>query len=157
MDVQLINNELLADLHDKAVESERLRQSFDLRTTPEDTSQRMLNVLEPGTHVPIHRHLKTTETVICLKGSMDWVFYEDTAEGPEHDGEKATDESLFKETARYRLCPKEGQYGIQVPLGAWHGVEVYEPTTILEAKDGKWIGGSGSAGSGDGSLIQRSW
>ena len=69
MDIQLINDNLLSVLHWKARENERLRMNYDLRTTAEDTSQRMLNALEPGTHVPIHRHLKSTETVICLEGA----------------------------------------------------------------------------------------
>lgn len=143
MDVQLINKDLLSALHDKAKTSPRLRQNFDLRTTPSDTSQRMLNALEPSTRVPIHRHLKTSETVICLEGCLDWVFYEELpnldAGGPIHDGEIAQDETNFKETARFRVCPKEGIFGIQVPQAAWHSVIVHEPSTILEAKDGPYI------------------
>ena len=142
MDVQLINEELLEELHRKARESERLRMNYDLRTTAEDGSQRMLNSLEVGTKVPIHRHLKSSETVICLEGCLDWVFYEELlcvdSGGPVHDGELAADESCFVETARFRVCPREGQYGIQVPLGAWHSVVVHEPSTILEAKDGAY-------------------
>lgn len=143
MDIQLINDELLAELRTQAQSSERKRQNFDLRTTPNDTSQRMLNALEPGTHVPIHRHLKTSETVICIEGCLDWVFYNELpnmdAGGPVHDGETAADETQFAETARFRVCPREGQYGIQVPKGAWHSVVVHEPSTILEAKDGAYI------------------
>ena len=143
MEIQLINDELLAALQSQAQGSERLRQNFDLRTTPEDGSQRMLNCLEVGTKVPIHRHLKSSETVVCLKGCLDWVFYEELpnmdAGGPVHDGEMAVDESNFRETARFRVCPREGQYGIQVPLGAWHSVVVHEASTILEAKDGKYV------------------
>lgn len=143
MDVQLINEELLAALHEKAKASDRLRQNFDLRTAPSDTSQRMLNALEPSTRVPIHRHLKTSETVICLEGCLDWVFYEELpnmdAGGPIHDGEIAQDETNFRETARFRVCPKEGTFGIQVPQAAWHSVIVHEPSTILEAKDGPYI------------------
>lgn len=89
MDVQLINEEFsrlassnerpeverLAELHRKVQESERLRMNFDLRTTPEDGSQRMLNTLEVGTHVPIHRHEETSETVACLQGRLDVIFY----------------------------------------------------------------------------------
>lgn len=142
MKVQLFDNGLLKGLHEKAAASERLRQNFDLRTTPEDGSQRMLNVLEMGTKVPIHRHLKTSETVVCLEGCLDWVFYEehsglDTG-GPVHDGEMAIDETQFVETARFRVCPREKVYGIQVPKGTWHSIEVHEPSTIFEAKDGKW-------------------
>ena len=157
MEIQLISNDLLDDLHTKAQSSDRLRQNFDLRTTPEDTSQRMLNALEVGTHVPIHRHLKTSETVICLEGCLDWVFYDEFSRlassnerpeverpnvdtgGPVHDGETAADESQFVETARFRVCPREGVHGIQVPLGAWHSVIVLEASTILEAKDGAYI------------------
>ena len=143
MELQLINKDLLSDLHDKAAASDRLRMNFDLRTSPEDTSQRMLNALQPGTYVPIHRHLKTSETVICLEGCLDWIFYDELpnldAGGPIHDGEIAQDETCFVETARIRVCPREGVYGIQVPKGAWHSVIVHEPSTIFEAKDGAYV------------------
>lgn len=142
MEVQLLDKGLLEELHEKAAASERLRQNFDLRTTPEDGSQRMLNVLEVGTRVPIHRHLKTSETVVCLEGCLDWVFYEELpnldAGGPIHDGESAADDTNFVETARFRVCPREGIYGIQVPIGAWHSVVAHEPSTIFEAKDGAY-------------------
>ena len=142
MDVQLINDKLLSVLHWKARENERLRMNFDLRTTAEDTSQRMLNALEVGTQVPIHRHLRTSETVVCLEGCLDWVFYEELPNmdvgGAIHDGEMAVDKTNFRETARFRVCPREGIFGIQVPLGAWHSVVVHEPSTILEAKDGAY-------------------
>ena len=142
MDVQLINEDMLTELHLKAKENERKRMNFDLRTTVEDTSQRMLNALEPGTKVPIHRHLKTSETVVCLEGCLDEVFYEELpnidAGGSIHHGEVADDEGCFLEVARFRLCPREKKYGIQIPLGAWHTVEVYEPSVILEAKDGAY-------------------
>ena len=143
MEIELINDNLLSELHQKARgNNERLRQNYDLRTTPDDTSQRMLNALEPGTHVPIHRHLKTSETVICLEGSLDWVFYEElpgvATGGPVHDGETAADETAFAEIARFRVCPREKLYGIQVPKGAWHSIEVHEPSTIFEAKDGAY-------------------
>ncbi len=143
-DVQIINDNLLSVLHWKARENERLRMNHDLRTTEEDTSQRMLNAMEPGTHVAIHRHLKTSETAICLEGCLDWIFYEELpnmdAGGPIHDGERALDESCFKEVARFRICPREQKYGIQVPPMIWHSVEVHEPSTIFEAKDGKYQG-----------------
>ena len=142
MDIQLLDNRLLGELHEKAKDNERKRMNYDLRTTAEDTSQRMLNSLEIGTKVPIHRHLKTSETVVCLEGCLDWVFYEELSGvdtgGPVHDGETAADETCFVETARFRVCPREGLYGIQVPLGAWHSVVVHEPSTILEAKDGAY-------------------
>jgi hypothetical protein len=155
MEIQLIDEALLLELHEKAAVSERLRQNFDLRTTPEDGSQRMLNALEPGTKVPIHRHLKTSESVICLEGCLDWVFYEEMAGvdtgGPVHDGETAADETQFAEIARVRVCPREKVFGIQVPLGVWHSIEVHEPSTIFEAKDGKFFS-AGKMRTGKGSL-----
>lgn len=142
MEVQLLDGVLLEGLHKKAAASERLRQNFDLRTTQDDGSQRMLNALEVGTKVPIHRHLKTSESVVCLEGCLDWVFYEELPTGdtgaPVHDGETATDETQFVETARFRVCPRENVYGIQVPRGTWHSIEVHEPSTIFEAKDGAY-------------------
>ena len=142
MEVQLIEKKLLQHLHFEALANGRRRMNFDLRTTPDDTSQRMLNALEPGTHVPIHRHLKTSETVICLEGCLDWIFYEElpgvVTGGPVHDGETAVDETAFAEVARFRVCPREKLYGIQVPKGAWHSIVVHEPSTIFEAKDGTY-------------------
>ena len=141
MEIQLIDDNLLSSLHEKAAASERLRMNCDLRTTPEDTSQRMLNALEVGTKVPIHRHLKTSESVICLEGCLDWVFYEEIDDVRcQKDDVRCVeeDEVLFKETARFRVCPREKVYGIQVPNSAWHSIEVHEPSTIFEAKDGAY-------------------
>ncbi len=80
--------------------------------------------------------------VICLEGCLDEVFYEElppvNAGAPVHDGEHVIDETCFKETARFRICPREKKYGIQVPPMTWHSVEVHEPSTIFEAKDGRY-------------------
>lgn len=127
MEIELINDDLLSELHAKARVNERLRMNHDLRTTPADNSQRMLNALEIGTKVPIHRHNDTSESVICLEGCLDWIIYEEISE-----------EEQLKEVARFRICPREKAYGIQVPKGVWHSVEVYEPSTIFEAKDGAY-------------------
>ena len=127
MDV-LIDNTLLETLWTKARGSERLRQNYDLRTTPEDTSQRMLNALVPGTQVPIHQHETTTETIVCLKGRLEVVFFDQT------EGDS------FVETSRIELCPLQGKYGAQIPLGAWHTVHVLEESVIFEAKDGAYKG-----------------
>ena len=146
MEIIEINDNLLAALHLQATASERKRMNYDLRTTAEDNSQRMLNALEVGTKVPIHRHLETSETTVCLQGRMDVVFYDlrpnEDCGGPFMgdcgtviaDGMKT---NVF-ERYRVRLCPGEGKYGVQIPLGAWHSVEVHEPSTIFEAKDGRY-------------------
>lgn len=142
MDIELINENLLSDLHRKAKDNERLRTNYDMRTTPEDGSQRMLNVLEPGTEVPIHRHVKTSESIICLEGCLDCIIYEEFPTmdigGSIHDGEIVLDKTFFREIARYRMCPREKLYGIQVPKMMWHSIEVYEPSAVFEAKDGKY-------------------
>ena len=143
MDIQLINKDLLSELHRMAGANERKRMNFDLRTTPEDTSQRMLNALEVGTKVPIHRHVGTSETVVCLEGCLDCVLYAELPNmetgGPVHDGETAADETCFREVARIRLCPREQSFGIQIPPMTWHTVDVHEPSVILEAKDGPYV------------------
>lgn len=117
-----INKELLQELLDKAAVNPRHRQNFDLRTSANDNSQRMLNALLPGTEVPIHRHPSSNETVILLCGKLVEVIY-DT------DG---------KETERVPLDPSTGNHGCVVPAGAWHTVEVLSPSVIFEVKDGKY-------------------
>ena len=142
------NNDFLAQLFQQAEGNERLRQNFDLRTSSADTSQRMLNALLPGTVVPIHRHEDTTETVVCLCGKMDEVIYEEVvtygkgaldAMPMGMDAQDVTRKVDYREVQRIRLCPAEGKYGCQVPKGAWHTVEVIEPSVIFEAKDGAYV------------------
>lgn len=142
------NNDFLAQLFQQAEGNERLRQNFDLRTSSTDTSQRMLNALLPGTVVPIHRHEDTTETVVCLCGKMDEVIYEEVVTygkgAPDAmpmgmDAQDVTRKVEYREVQRIRLCPAEGKYGCQVPKGAWHTVEVIEPSVIFEAKDGAYV------------------
>ena len=130
-----MNKDFLNQLFEQAKENPRLRQNLDLRTSSSDTSQRMLNALLPETVVPIHRHENTTETVICLCGKLDEVIYEEMdSQLPSLTG------SRFREIERIHLCPAQAQYGCQVPKGAWHTVEVIEPSVIFEAKDGKYVG-----------------
>ena len=130
-----MNKDFLNQLFEQAKENPRLRQGFDLRTSPADSSQRMLNALLPETVVPIHRHENTTETVICLCGKLDEVIYE------EMDSQLSPlTGSRFREIERIHLCPAQAQYGCQVPKGAWHTVEVIESSVIFESKDGKYMG-----------------
>ena len=117
-----INKEFLDSLFEKAKESERLRMNYDLRTSEDDGSQRMLNALLPGSIVPIHRHPNSNENVILLCGKLVEVIYD--ADG--------------NETERNHLDPSVGNFGCVVPVGSWHTVEVLEPSVIYEAKDGKY-------------------
>ena len=136
----------LDGLLQQAKESPRLRQNYDLRNSSEDTSQRMLNSLLPGTEVPIHRHENTSETVVCLMGKLEEILYEEvveyeTAEDPRNfDGDDVMRRVKYKETGRYLLSPTEGNHGMQIQPNTWHSINVIEPSIIFEAKDGKYIG-----------------
>ena len=137
-----IDKQLLCDLFDKAAVSERKRMNFDLRTTPDDGGQRMLNALMPGAVVPIHRHPHSNETVICLSGKLMEIIYEEEDIAKDFpmgmDAQDVPSGKRFKETARYMLDPSLGNFGCVVPAGAWHTVEVLEPSLIFEAKDGRY-------------------
>lgn len=154
------DKDFLGKLFEQAVENPRLRQNYDLRTSSADTSQRMLNALLPGTVVPIHRHEETSETVVCLCGRLDEVIYEEVqifgngatgkSEAVESrnidvtdfpmgmDAQDVTRKVEYREIQRIHLCPTEAMYGCQIPKGAWHTVEVIEPSVIFEAKDGAY-------------------
>ena len=137
-----INKDLLDELLAKAKTSERKRMNFDLRTSPDDGGQRMLNALMPGTVVPIHRHPHSNETVICLSGKLVEIIYEEEDIAMDFpmgmDAQDVPSGKRFKESARYMLDPSVGNFGCVVPAGAWHTVEVLEPSVIFEAKDGAY-------------------
>jgi cupin fold WbuC family metalloprotein len=124
-----IDLDFIHNLLKEAAASPRLRMNYDMRNSAADTSQRMINALLPGTQVPIHRHENTEESVMCLYGKLEEIFFEKCD----------ADETGFKEIARHTLCPKEGKFGLQVPMGMWHTIHVIEPSIIFEAKDGAYI------------------
>ena len=121
----MIDKEFLEGLLKQAVDNPRKRVNYDMRTSPEDGSQRMLNAMLPGTEVAVHRHPNSNENVILITGKMYEILYE------VKDGQ-------LVETERLYLCPAEGKYGCQVPKGVWHTVEVIEPSVIYEGKDKKY-------------------
>ena len=117
----IINSEILDDLTAKAKGSERLRMNYDLRTSSGDTSQRMLNALEPGTVVPVHRHPSTAETVIIVRGKVKEILFDECG--------NVAQEILMEVGGD---CPV-----LQIPAGQWHSIEALESgTVIFEAKDG---------------------
>ena len=118
-----ITQDLLDELTAAAKASPRLRMNYDLRNTPEDGSQRMLNAIEPGSPLPIHRHRHSSETVVCLRGRLQEVFYNEAVE----------------ETEVVELAPNGPVVALNIPIGQWHTVLVLESgTVILECKDGKY-------------------
>lgn len=119
-----ITQALLDNLTGQAKSSPRLRMNMDLRNSPEDKSQRMLNAIEPGSPLPIHRHQKTSETVICLRGRLVWEFYDEL-------------ERIC--TERIELSPNGPIVALNVPQGQWHTVKALESgSVIMEVKDGPY-------------------
>ncbi len=119
----LINKELLDSLTEKAKASHRLRTNYDLRDSTEDESQRMLNAIEPGTVIPVHRHTMTSEEVIVLRGRACEVFYDDTG----------------AEVGRWELVPDGDIPAIHVPKGQYHTCRSLESgTVIIEFKNTKY-------------------
>lgn len=121
-----LDKELFNEIAKKAAESPRLRMNYDLRNDENEQSQRMLNVLLPGTKSPIHRHTETSETVVCLEGTCIERYYD-------NDG---------NETECFTLSDGSDLIGLQIPVGQFHSIEVpeewKEKAVILEFKAGKF-------------------
>ena len=119
-----ITQAILDDLTAKAKESPRLRMNLDLRNDENDSSQRMLNAIEPGSPLPIHRHRNTSETVVCLRGRLVEEFYDEL--------ERICTEAI-------ELSPNGPVVAINIPAGQWHTVRALESgTVIIEMKNGKY-------------------
>ena len=119
----LIDKKLLDEVTERAKGSERLRMNFNLHDSLDAKAQRLLNALEPGTVLPVHRHRQTAETYILLRGRLK-VFF--------HDSDGRVSESFL-------LDPLEGQYGVHIPAGQWHSLEVLQSgSVIFEVKDGPY-------------------
>ena len=119
-----ITQAILDDLTAKAKESPRLRMNYDLRNSTEDQSQRMLNAIEPESVVPIHRHQKSSETVVCLRGRVVEEYYDEL--------ERICTEAI-------ELNPNGPIVALNIPAGQWHTIRSLESgSVILEVKDGKF-------------------
>ncbi len=119
-----ITQALLDELTAKAKASPRLRMNYDLRNSEADQSQRMLNAIEPGSPLPIHRHQKTSETMVCLRGRIVVEYYDEL-------------ERICTEAVELR--PNGDMVALCVPVGQWHTVRSLESGTVmLEAKDGAY-------------------
>ena len=117
----VIDKGILDNLTAQAKASPRLRMNYDLRNSPEDGSQRMLNAIEPGTVMPIHRHRKSSETVVCIRGHFEEYFYDKAG----------------NLTDTFDMLP--GGLVVNVPIGQWHSLKSLESGTVLfECKDGPY-------------------
>lgn len=121
--MHLINKTLLDEVSEKAVLSPRLRMNYNLHDSLEAKAQRLLNALEPGTQLPVHRHPHTAETYILLRGRINVLFYNEDKQVQE----------------KQELSVTSGNYGVNIPAGQWHTLEVLESgTVIFEVKDGPY-------------------
>ena len=119
----VINQQILGELTAQAKANPRLRQAMDLRNSPEDLSQRMLNALEPGTVMPIHRHHASSETVAILRGKIEWVFYDDQG--------NVTERVVLDADGEPRM--------LNVEKNRWHSLECLTSGAVLyESKDGPY-------------------
>ena len=117
----IIDTRILDELTEKAKASPRLRMNYDLRNSSEDQSQRMLNALEPGTVMPIHRHVNTSETIVCIRGHFEEYFYDESG----------------NLTDTIDMVPSG--VVLNVEAGQWHSLKCLESgTVLLESKDGAW-------------------
>ena len=129
----IIDKKILDELTERAKKSPRLRMNYDLRTSPDVQSQRMLNALEPGTVLPIHRHKETSETVVCIRGHFEEYLFS------ENDNVNANlnpnDNGRLVLTEVVDMVP--GGVVLNIPAGQWHSLKCFESgTVLLEAKDG---------------------
>ena len=132
-----ITQAILDDLTAKAKESPRLRMNLDLRDSDKDGSQRMLNAIEPGSPLPIHRHRKTSETVVCLRGRLVEDFYDEFSRPSGNERPKVERERTCTETIE--LSPNGPVVALNIPAGQWHTVRALESgTVILEMKNGAY-------------------
>ena len=119
-----ITQAILDKLTEEAKASPRLRLNLDLRNSADDQSQRMLNAIEPGSVIPIHRHQKTSETVVCLRGRLVEEYYDEL--------ERICTEAI-------ELSPNGPVVALNIPAGQWHTVHALESgTVIMEVKDGPY-------------------
>lgn len=118
----IIDKQVLDELSNKAEESPRLRCNLDLRNSDQDQSQRMLNAIEPGTVMPIHRHRHSSETCVCIRGHFVEYFYDENG------------------TLTHTIDMLPGGTILNIEKGQWHSLKCLESGTILlEAKDGPWV------------------
>ena len=118
----LIDDELLDKVAEQAKANPRLRMNYNLHESLEAPAQRLINVVEPGTKFQIHRHQNTSASTFVIRGRVDVLFWNDNKEI----------------IARYKLDPKNGVYGVNIPKNTWHSLEVLEPSVIFEVKDGPY-------------------
>lgn len=122
--MKIIDKELLDDVSLQAKQSDRLRKNYNFHESLEDKCHRMLNAVEPGTLVPIHRHPTKDESFVILRGKVRSTTYND-------------DGSVIESVV---LCRENGVYGVDIPKNVWHRLEAMEPDSVIfECKEGPFV------------------
>ena len=122
--MRIIDQSLLNEVSGEAKNSSRLRMNYNFHQSLEDKCHRMLNAVEPGTVVPIHRHQTKDESFVVLRGKVKVTTYND-------DG--AVIESVV-------LCQEDGRFGVDIPKNVWHNLESLEPESVIfECKEGPFV------------------
>ena len=111
-----ITQTLLDGLTEQAKNSPRLRMNYDLRNGESDQSQRMLNAIEPGSVVPIHRHRYSSETVVCLRGRVVEEYYDDLG--------RMCEEAI-------EITPNGPVVALNIPIGQWHTIRLKESGSVF--------------------------
>ena len=134
----VINQALLDKLTEEAKASPRLRMNLDLRNSADDQSQRMLNAIEPGSPLPIHRHRHTSETVVCLRGRLVWEYYQEL-KVESLELKDSSNSSRVQKVREIELSPNGPVVALNIPAGQWHTVRALESgSVILEMKEGAY-------------------
>ncbi|MFZ4724857.1 MAG: WbuC family cupin fold metalloprotein [Paludibacter sp.] len=121
--MKIIDLELIDSVTEQAKKSPRLRMNHNFHQSLEAKVQYLLNALEPGTILPIHRHRNTAEAYFLIRGSLNVLFYNDSKELVE----------------KQELNPTKGEFGINIDAGIWHSIEILESgTVIIEIKEGPY-------------------
>lgn len=145
--IKLINEQLLDSITQKAKESPRLRMNHNIHNSLESTVQQLLNALEPGTEIPIHRHMHTCETYIMMRGKINVFFHSDSGQvtesfllcAPSANGMAVSNVANASDTSKVDGVLQEVHFGLNIPIGQWHSLEVLESgTIILEIKEGPY-------------------
>lgn len=122
--MKIIDKELLDEVSRQAKQSDRLRKNYNFHESLEDKCHRMLNAVEPGTLVPIHRHPTKDESFVILRGKVRSTTYND-------------DGSVIESVV---LCHENGVYGVDIPKNVWHRLEAMEQDSVIfECKEGPFV------------------
>ena len=120
----VIDQQLIDTVTARAQTSPRLRMNYNFHQGLDEKCHRMLNAVEPGTDIPIHRHPTKDETFVILRGKVRSTTYND-------------DGTIIESVV---LSQEDGIYGVNIPKGVWHKLESLESgSVVFECKEGPFV------------------